>query len=236
METVRVMGKATSSRINYRSKGETNPENRETFRDERDLERASFVRRHGQICTNSSDKSLTSASVSSRFVGDDTRRIWEDARKTVDKGGGDDFTAFTGASGITHSTGFWSGASKETSNTLGLEHAELLSLYSKDLNRLLLPYMYKTTVGGGGDAVAAMSNWKEYGGAFLDFGTVSEYNCRYASAPRSSIASKRILPRPALTLRQVLQGGHTGHQHRNQPHPSHSLELPAGRRRADDGD
>jgi len=88
---IRTRGMQTSARFNYRSKGETDPLGGEKLRDERDRERAALLisnakgplrhSRDGEVKFKGWNDADTVKG--SRFLGDDTRRIWEETREVV---------------------------------------------------------------------------------------------------------------------------------------------------------
>lgn len=197
---VSTRGMETSARFNYRSKGETDPMGGQRLRDERDRERAALLinkngvgkvkhpREGGITFKGWNDEDTVRRS---RYLGDDTRRVWEETREvSLGQGGGkldeDDEDGYfdetlsrstrnTEASRMTTRTtdtaytSFWSGKSTTAKKTLGVDHAELLKEnYNESLTKLLLPYKFKH-----------MSDkkplWTEFKGPYMDFGITSRW-------------------------------------------------------------
>ncbi|GMI08580.1 hypothetical protein TrRE_jg6278 [Triparma retinervis] len=99
-------GMETSARFNYRSKGETDPMGGQRLRDERDRERAALLvsrkrggrpkhPREGDVKFKGWNDEDTIRG--SRYLGDDTRRIWEETREVALGGGGETMGSVGGA-------------------------------------------------------------------------------------------------------------------------------------------
>ena len=207
LRVVRTKGMATSARLNYRSKGETDPAGGSRLRDERDLNRAAEL-----LCNSShalkhqrerepnirfkhfnDDDTLRS----SKFMVDETRRVWEETRDAVYLEGGSniaqhlecgEFSGYDfsgggarggaismngGGTTITPGSSFWSGASTHTKRIFGFDHKDLLlGSYDQSLVDLLLPYKFKL-------APEDKPRWMEFSGPFIDFGVLSRRRKSY---------------------------------------------------------
>ncbi len=96
LHVIRTRGCETSSRFNYRSKGETDPLGGKRLRKERDMARAATLISHAMHAIKidevgeGSDVGEVSfgrgTASSSKFIGDDTRFVWEKQRRSVISG------------------------------------------------------------------------------------------------------------------------------------------------------